>query len=94
MGNKGVVTEKVQDLAQRLLGRKIDTVELRLMPYIQYVMVNEQTIEPNKINKVERVILRKWKDAGHVEGGAGGLGITKEFWDIINEIIFLSYVDV
>lgn len=35
-----------------------------------------------------------WKGAGYVEGGAGGLSLTKEFWDIINEIIFLGFVDL
>ncbi len=57
-------------------------------------MTNEQIIEPTKINGEERTILRKWKDAGYIIGGAAGLRITKEFWDIMCEIVRLGYVDI
>ena len=64
------------------------------MPYIQYTMMNDQKLKINHINQEERKILTKWRAAGHVEGGAGGLGITKEFWNIICEILFMAYVDL
>lgn len=91
---RGQLTERIKQKSLELLGYEIDQTELRLMPYIQYEMVNNRRIEPNKINADERKILGKWRTAGHIEGGASGLGITKEFWDIINEIIFLGYVDL
>jgi hypothetical protein len=35
-----------------------------------------------------------WKDEGWITGGAGeDLTIVKYFWDIINELLFLAYVD-
>jgi len=91
---RGQLTERIKVESKKLLGYEITRKELRLMPYIQYVMVNEQRINPEKIDAEERIILRKWKDVGYIEGGAIGLNITKEFWDIINELIFLGYVDL
>ena len=91
---RGQLTERIKVKSKELLGYEIDIIELRLMPYIQYVMTNEQKIKIECCNNDDRVILRKWKDAGYIEGGASGLMITKEFWDIICEIIFLGYVDL
>ncbi|KKL85300.1 hypothetical protein LCGC14_1956070 [marine sediment metagenome] len=91
---RGRLTERIKEKSKELLGYEIDKVELRLMAHIQYVMVNSQKLDPNKINVEERAILRRLKTSGHIEGGAGGLRITKEFWDILCEIIFLGYVDL
>lgn len=89
---RGALTEEIQDIAKRMIKREITIRELRLIPYIQFVMVNDQKLEPNKISQEEREILRKWKDAGFVEGGATGLSITKEFWDFMCEVLFEGYV--
>jgi len=89
---RGILTKEVQEIARRHIGRDIDETELRLIPYVQYVMVNDQKLDMNKINQDDRKILRKWKDAGLVEGGASGLSITKDFWDFACEILFQSYV--
>ncbi len=76
------------------MGYEINQTELRLMPYIQYTMVNTQKIDIRSINSEERKILTKWREKGYIEGGAGGLNITKEFWNIICRIIMLGYVDL
>jgi hypothetical protein len=89
---RGILTKELQEIANRRIGRDIDRTELRLIPYVQYVMVNDQKIDIEKINQDERKILRKWKDAGLVEGGASGLSVTKDFWDFACEILFQSYV--
>jgi hypothetical protein len=91
---RGQLTDRIREKSKQLLGYEISQTELRLMPYIQYVMVNKQRIDPNCVNGEERKILQKWRDAGYIEGGASGLAISKEFWDIINEIVFLGYVDL
>ena len=90
--SRGMLTEEVNKIAEDIIRRKITQLELRLMPYIQYVMMNEQKIEPNKINSDERKILQKWRDEGFIEGGASGLSITKEFWEFMCEILFEAYV--
>jgi len=91
---RGQLTDRIKQKSKELLGYEIDVTELRLMPYIQYIMVNEQRININHINDEERAILKKWREASYIEGGASGLRITKEFWDIICEIIMLGYVDI
>ena len=94
MGERGTLTEKANEIAKKMIGREISLRELRLIPYIQYVMMNEQKLEISRINQEEREILRVWKDEKFIEGGAGGLSITKEFWDFMCEILFETYVDI
>lgn len=95
MQKRGQVTERIKKKAKELLGySEISKDELRLMPYILYVMQNKQRIDPNKLNSKDRIVLTKWKEKGYIEGGAAGLGITKEFWDICCELVFLAYVDI
>lgn len=89
---RGALTPEIQNVANLHLGRDITRTELRLMPYIQYVMVNDQKLDPRKVNGEERQILRRWKDEGYIEGGACGLAITREFWDAIHAILWFGYV--
>lgn len=91
---RGMLSDRIQAKAKELLGREITVIELRMMPYVQFVMVNDQRIEPRKCNQADRDVLSLWRKEGHIEGGAGGLSITKKFWDIICEIVFLGYVDL
>jgi len=94
MGKRGELTDKVQEVAEKLMGRKISVRELRLMPYIQYTMMNSQRIRYNHINQEERDVLSMWNEQGYVEGGDSDIFITKEFWDIMGEILFYGYVDI
>lgn len=91
---RGQLTEQVAEKARDLLGRDITVAELRLMPYVQYTMMNDQRLDPNKCNSDDRKVLSLWREEGHIEGGAGGLSMTKDFWDILNEIMWLSYVRI
>ena len=65
-----------------------------MLPYIQYVMCNEQRLEMEGLKDEERKILSQWREAGHIEGGVSGLAITQEFWNIVCELVFLGYVDL
>ena len=94
MQKRGQLTDRIRAKSKELLGYEIGVRELRLMPYILTVMMNKQKIDPNCINAEERDILSKWRTAGHIAGGASGLGITRQFWDVICEITFLGYVDL
>ena len=90
---RGRITDEIKVLAKELLDiDELSTAELRLMPYIQYQMMNEQRIDPNKINQDERRILQTWRENGWIEGGASGLSISKEFWDAINQLLWVGYV--
>lgn len=70
---RGILNDRVQSAALQTLRRPITQEELRLMPYVHYVMMNDQRIQPTHINAEERVILAKWREEGWIEGGAGGV---------------------
>ena len=91
---RGQLTDRIKKKSKELLGYEIDKTELRLIPYIHYVMCNEQKIKMTHVNEDDRKILSKWKRKKYMEGGVSGLRITREFWDIMNEIMFLGYVDI
>lgn len=91
---RGQLTPRIRQRSKELLGYEIGQAELRLMPYIIHVMLNDQRIDPAKISGDERLILTKWRKAGHIEGGSGGLSVTEQFWTILCEIVRLGYVDL
>lgn len=91
---RGELTPRIKEKSKNLMGYEISQDELRLMAYLQYQIMNEQRIDPGKVNSEERTILSNWRKAGYIEGGVSGLGITQEFWDTINQILFLGYVDI
>lgn len=89
---RGVLTADIQKVSKDFLGREITQLELRLFPYISFVMLNSQKLEISKINQEERKILADWRERKLIEGGAGGLSITQEFWDFMNKILWYGYV--
>lgn len=89
---RGMLTTEIKDLFEKLFDEDATKVKIRLLPYLMYVMVNSQKLDPEKINREERTILRSWKEKGYVSGGIAGMAITKEFWDKAQEVIFWSYV--
>ncbi len=91
---RGQLTDRIKKRSIKLLGYEIGVTELRLMPYIMYTMINSQKIGTEHCNGDDRAILKKWREAGHIEGGASGLQITEDFWNIICEIVRLGYVDL
>ena len=91
---RGQLTKRIIEKSKELLGYEIDQVELRLIPYIHYVMVNEQRLDISRINSEERNIISKWRESGYIKGGASEMQITKEFWNILNDILYLGYVDL
>lgn len=92
MAKRGQLTEEIQELAKEFLEREITTRELRLLPYIDYLMKNEQKLDPVKINKEERDFIAALRLMGHLEGGMLGMAITKEFYDFIQKILWIGYV--
>lgn len=90
---RGALTEEIQENARRFLGREINQVELRLYPYIDYCIKNGGRFDPNKINEEERIIIRKLKDAKLLDTENWNFYISKEFYNYIQTILWLSYVE-
>ena len=92
---RGQLTDRIKQKSKDLLGYEINELELRIMPYIQYVMLNERKIDIKKINIQEEYILLKWEKLGFIKmTNSYNLSITQKFWDDICEIIYLGYVDL
>ena len=90
---RGQLNPTVQEIAEKYLGRALKcTAELRLLPYLDYLMKNEQKIDPRRINAEERQLFQELEKEGHVEGGACGLRMTKEFYDAVQQILWQAYV--
>ncbi len=96
MANRGQLTKAIKTRSMELLHWPVDVVELRLMAYVQYKMVNEQCIERRHVNDTERKVLDKWRklDLIKMDNTIGSIRITKKFWDIICELIYMAYVDI
>ena len=94
MQQRGQLTDRVQSKAKQLLGREISVTELRLMPYIAYTMVNNQKIDYAKVSYDECDILESWSDNGYIEQHDDKLTVTEEFWNAINQILYVAYVDL
>ena len=92
LGRRGGLSPQIQALCKEFLGREITVTELRLMPYIDFVMKNEQRIDPRKVNQEDRDILSVLRKEGHIEGGWSGLAITKEYYDFVQQVLWLGYV--
>lgn len=91
---RGQLTNRIKEKSKELLGYEISVKELRLMVYVQYVLTNEQILRRNCISVEEIEILEQWLDAGYLVTLIPKLKITKKFWDIICELIYLGYVDL
>lgn len=103
---RGQLTDRIREKSIELLGYDISQNELRLMPYIQYQLVNKKRLSPAHLKDEEKAILANWVDKGYIlDGVTGGLGrpmmsegakleVTKEFWNILSEIVYLGYVDL
>lgn len=100
---RGMLTDRVKAASMKAFGYEIDQIELRLMPYFHFIMLNEQRVERDKLNSFERMVLDKWNDAGYISGGTSRalldghvsdlVTCTPEFWAGINEMLYLAYVD-
>ena len=66
--------------------------ELRLIPYFQYLVINNLPIDYAKINLVERDILHKWKNERKIDYSmTHACSCSKEFWNWMNEVLWDSY---
>ena len=95
MSQRGVLTAEIQKKAKDLLGYDLSVHELRLMPYIQYIVTNEKRIYREHLKEVDKAILEFWIEKGYISGDLNyHIEITKSFWDAMCEILYIGYVDI
>jgi len=92
---RGQLTRRVADKSKELLGYEITLSELRLMPYVHYLTMNEQKVSHHKVNEDEIKILDMWVTKEFIGGDYfTKLNVTKNFYNALCEILYLSYVDI
>ena len=85
--SRGIITEEIKEKYHMTLK------ECRLIPYVQYLLVNQMAIDPLKIDAEERKILQTWRDKGYITFSMREpLTVSREFWDIMNNFLWDSYV--
>ena len=89
---RGKLTEAIKVKSKELLGYEITQIELRLMPYVQYVMMNARCIDLARVNEDDEIILTKWHREGRIDDPGGTLKISKQFWDALSELCYMAYV--
>jgi hypothetical protein len=90
---RGAISKSLKAKSKELLGYEIDRDEYRLMPYVQFVMMNEQRLDARKVSMDELAILTKWENKGWILFVDDKLAVTKAFWDILSELLFIGYVE-
>lgn len=93
MAKRGQLTKQIEELSEKLLGYSITQTELRLMPYFQYLATNNKDVSPSSISPRERKVISEWRKKGWVADVSTDLTLSKEFWDAINQLLWLAYVD-
>lgn len=93
MAKRGELTPTVQAKATELFGRPITQVELRLIPYVAYILQNGRELDQRKINEAERDLIADWIVDGYLMViGDAITHIDRKFYDAMNELIWLAYV--
>ena len=100
---RGQLTNRIKQKSMELLGYEISQIELRLMGYIMDRLLNNKLICNTVINGDDRGALILWVNKGYIIDGVtmngrpminSKLKVTKEFYNSINEILWLGYVDL
>lgn len=78
---------------EKLTGIRLDEDNIRLLPYIQYVLMNEQMFDRSKITLEGKAIIQELKAKGCLIDYKGRIRCTLEFWTVLNEVLYLAYVD-
>ena len=85
---RGVLTDAVKDKYPML-----DLKKLRLLPYLQYLIMNSMPVDPAKIDSEERAILSDWRAKSYISYSmTEPCACTRGFWDMMNDVLFDTYV--
>lgn len=91
-----MLTDEIKEKYRDLTGEweELTQKELRLMPYVQYVAMNDRKIDYMKIDLDEHNILNFWIDKKWIGFDTEDkIWISKKFWNVISEILYMSYVE-
>ncbi|MFR4369004.1 MAG: hypothetical protein ACLT4F_09505 [Clostridia bacterium] len=91
---RGILTTEIQNKANSFLKREISQKELRLYPYIDYSIKNGcQGWSYSKMDEKEIKILNRLYDERHIIYSPEKIIVTRNFYDFIQDILAISYVE-
>jgi hypothetical protein len=94
--DQGKLTSEIEALGESFLGKKLTMQELRLIPYLDHCAKN-WGFDKAYITQKERDIISKWKKRGFIDFSfypyPGYVSIRRDFYDFMNEVLWLGYVD-
>jgi hypothetical protein len=94
--NRGALTPEIEALGKSFLGKELTLRELRLIPYLDYCTKNRE-FDSARINQEERGIISEWKKRRFIDVSSPPyrqVYISRDFYDFMNEVLWLAYVDV
>jgi hypothetical protein len=87
---QGLLTSEIKSRSIVLLGYEITETELKLLPYVQYLAVNNRIASDLRMTSLEKEAFQSWKEKGWVDGGfSHPVSVTQSFWEAMSEIIWL-----
>lgn len=89
---RGMLTDEVQAKAVEFFGTEITTRELRLLPYLDYKIKNTKSLNRNLLSVAEAAIVDRWFKAGYLVGTYARFDVTKNFYNAMQELLWLAYV--
>ena len=92
MKKRGVLNEGVKNISKNFLGEEITQTELRLYPFLDYIVKNSNYFDRRKINAEEMAIISQREDEGHLVLMGDKLFLTRAFYDYMNAVLAESYV--
>lgn len=93
MAGRGELTDKI-GMKMYEFGVPANQKMLRLIPYIHDCIINNNCIDPNKVDAEERKILSWLRQGRMISGGASEVvRCSQKFWTFMSEILWLGYAD-
>ena len=89
---RGMLTDEIKQKSKELFGYEITQEELRLMPYVMYCVLKDGNLNRKDVDSVEMEILTNWEDKGFIKSPFTGLKVSKDFYDKVNELLWIGYV--
>lgn len=88
---RGCVTKDIIELTGG--GYEEAKTILHLLPFVQSMLVKGKPIEERLLMQAELGYMHRWRESGDISyGDDSPCSCTKEFWDWMNQVLFLGYV--
>lgn len=90
---RGKMDEEKAEKYTAFLGHSLTQAEMRLVPYVQYCAVNQQSIDRARVDAAEKALLKEWTDKGWCVCYPFNVPVspTSEFWQFMCDVLWDFY---